>query len=167
MKYSTRRSDLRFYTKRLTGYLTYTVRLAPAKLLQAAKATTVTGKVARLLAIGLSLCLIALAANSRSFTSSTPLDKKPVLQPIDYQIYALQQLRDIGEWRCLLTLYSKESAWNVLAINGNHYGIPQGRSDWLRTQSGYVQVDWGIKYNKARYHSMCGALKHWKRYGWH
>ena len=141
--------------------------LSSSKALRKAPPRARKGKLAGLLAIGLSLCLIALAANSRSFTSSTPIDKKPVLQAIDYQIYALQQLRDIKEWRCLLTLYSKESAWNVLAINGNHYGIPQGRSDWLRVQSGYVQIDWGIKYNKHRYKTMCNALNHWKRYGWH
>ena len=163
MKYSTRRCDLRFYISLLTDM----VRYAPAKLLSAAKATRTSGKVARLLAIGLSLCLIALAAKTIGFDKTTPIIKKPVLQSIDYQIYALQQLRDMKEWRCLLTLYSKESAWNVLAINGNHYGIPQGRSDWLRVQSGYVQVDWGIKYNHSRYKTMCNALLHWKRYGWH
>lgn len=163
MKYSTRRSDLRFYINLLTSM----VRLAPAKLLQAAKATLRGREVARLLAIGLSLCLIALAANSLSFTKAKQATQKPVLQSIDYQIYALQQLRDLKEWKCLLTLYSKESAWNVLAVNGNHFGIPQGRSDWLRVQSGYVQVDWGIKYNRSRYKTMCNALNHWKRYGWH
>ena len=136
--------------------------LSISKALTKAPPRARKGKLAGLLAIGLSLCCLASPLKT---VDSAKAEIK--LKTIDYQIYALKKLRDLKQFNCLLKLYSKESAWNVLAINGNHYGIPQGKSEWLRNQGGYVQVDWGIKYNKARYHSMCGALNHWKRYGWH
>ena len=67
---------------------------------------------------------------------------------------------------CKLIIY-KESSYNPKAVNGSHYGIPQGRSQWLKTVNGYKQVEWGIKYNYNRYGSMCKALHHFKTKGWH
>ena len=166
MQSSTRRCDLRFYLSNLTGYLTRSVRLASARLFRQPPRAP-KGNLAGLLALGLSLCITALALKEIEPKALKKSSITQELKPIDYQIYALQQLRDIKEWRCLLTLYSKESAWNALAVNGSHYGIPQGNSKWLKDKDGFIQVDWGIKYNKARYHSMCKALNHWKRYGWH
>ena len=64
-------------------------------------------------------------------------------------------------------MYYKESRWNPKAKNGSHYGIPQGRSKYLQRVNGYKQVEWGIKYNLNRYGSMCKALDHHKRKGWH
>ena len=120
------------------------------------------GKLAGLLAIGASLCL--LASPLKTVDSARASVK---LKTIDYQIHALNKLRNIKEFNCLLKLYSKESAWNPHATNGSHYGIPQGHSDWLRTQTGMVQVDWGINYIQHRYGSACVAYKHWSKYGWH
>ncbi len=84
-----------------------------------------------------------------------------------YRQWAFIQLNNLDEFYCLDTLYFHESRWNPLARNGSHYGIPQGRSKWLSTVDGYKQVEWGIKYNINRYGSMCNALDHWKRKGWH
>jgi len=85
-----------------------------------------------------------------------------------YKQYAFIQLNhDFTEFYCLDELYHNESRWNPKARNGSHYGIPQGRSKWLATVNGYKQIDWGIKYNYARYGSMCAALQHWKDKGWH
>ena len=84
-----------------------------------------------------------------------------------YRQWAFIQLNNLDEFYCLDTLYFHESRWNPLARNGSHYGIPQGRSKWLSTVDGYKQVEWGIKYNNNRYGSMCNALDHWKRKGWH
>lgn len=121
------------------------------------------GKLAGLLAIGLSLCCLAspLKTVDSAKASSTRL------KTIDYQIHALNKLRDLKQFNCLLTLYAKESAWDPTAHNGTHYGIPQGDSTWLRNKSGIVQVDWGLKYIRHRYGTACKALKHWSRYGWH
>ena len=84
-----------------------------------------------------------------------------------YRQWAFIQLNNLDEFYCLDELYYKESRWNPKAKNGSHYGIPQGRSKYLQRVDGYKQVDWGIKYNKVRYGSMCKALEHYKTKGWH
>ena len=89
-------------------------------------------------------------------------------KPMHYKQYAFIQLNhSFTEFYCLDELYHKESRWNPKAKNGSHYGIPQGRSKYLSKVNGYKQVDWGIKYNLMRYGSMCKALDHFKRKGWH
>ena len=71
------------------------------------------------------------------------------------------------QYQCALELYTKESNWRPNAKNGPHYGIPQGRSEWLRTANPIEQVKWGIKYSNNRYGSMCKALNAFKTKGWH
>ena len=89
-------------------------------------------------------------------------------KPTHYKQYAFIQLNhSFTEFYCLDELYHKESRWNPKAKNGSHYGIPQGRSKYLSKVNGYKQVEWGIKYNLVRYGSMCKALDHFKRKGWH
>ena len=89
-------------------------------------------------------------------------------KPMHYKQYAFIQLNhSFTEFYCLDELYHHESRWNPKARNGSHYGIPQGRSKYLSTVNGYKQVEWGIAYNYARYGSMCKALDHFKRKGWH
>ena len=71
------------------------------------------------------------------------------------------------QYQCALELYTRESNWRPNAKNGSHYGIPQGRSIYLKTADPVDQVKWGIKYSKHRYNGMCNALKHFKTKGWH
>jgi hypothetical protein len=71
------------------------------------------------------------------------------------------------QYQCALELYTRESNWRPKAKNGSHYGIPQGRSIWLKTANPIEQVKWGIRYSDARYGSMCQALTHFKTKGWH
>ena len=73
----------------------------------------------------------------------------------------------IDEYKCLSKLYYYESRWNPKARNGSHYGIPQGRSLWLKSASPIEQVKWGIKYNKARYGNSCKAYLHYREKNWH
>ena len=73
----------------------------------------------------------------------------------------------LHEYKCALELYTKESNWRPNAKNGPHYGIPQGRSIYLKTADPIEQVKWGIKYSNARYGSMCKALQHFKARNWH
>jgi len=73
----------------------------------------------------------------------------------------------LDEYKCISQLYYYESRWDERARNGPHIGIPQGRSEWLKTATGIQQVKWGIKYNKARHGSMCNALDHFKKWNWH
>jgi hypothetical protein len=109
-----------------------------------------------LVAIGISL-LLPYGAGSA-----------PVKEYVDYKTYALYLLDwNIKEYKCLATLYGKESAWNPAAVNGSHYGIPQGNSEWLKDQDGYAQVRWGLDYIGNRYGEPCIALDHWRRFNWH
>ncbi len=109
-----------------------------------------------LVAIGIALCVMPDAGGS-----------KPV-QYIDYKTYALYLLDfNHKEHRCLLKLYGKESAWNPKAVNGSHYGIPQGRSKYLSRVNGYKQIQWGLDYISHRYGEPCIALDHWRTKGWH
>jgi hypothetical protein len=71
------------------------------------------------------------------------------------------------QYKCALELYTKESNWRVEAKNGSHYGIPQGRSIYLKTATGIEQVKWGISYNLNRYGSMCEALAFFKENNYH
>jgi len=118
-------------------------------------------RIARGVLIGLvgSLCFLPEAGGS-----------KPV-QYISYKEYALHALNyNVKEYKCLSILYGKESAWNPKARNGSHYGIPQGKSEWLKDQDGYKQIQWGLKY--IQHHRIykgdtCKALDHWRAKGWH
>ena len=109
-----------------------------------------------LVAIGIALCIMPDAGGS--------IPK----QYVSYKEYALHLLGyNYKEYKCLSILYGKESAWNPKASNGSHYGIPQGKSEWLRTQDGYSQERWGLNYIGNRYGEPCIALDHWSKYGWH
>ena len=112
-----------------------------------------------LVAIGIALLLVPRAGSSESVQQK---------EYIDYKTYALYLLDfNYKEYKCLTVLYGKESAWNPLAKNGSHVGIPQGRSEWLATQDGWSQVRWGLSYIGNRYGEPCIALDHWSKYGWH
>jgi hypothetical protein len=92
---------------------------------------------------------------------------KPV-QYVTYKEYALHLLNyDYVQYKCLAKLYGKESAWNPKARNGSHYGIPQGRSEYLSRVDGYAQVRWGLSYIEHRYSTPCKAKDHWIKHNWH
>ena len=89
-------------------------------------------------------------------------------QYVTYKEYALHLLGyNSKEYKCLEILYTKESNWRPEAKNGSHYGIPQGRSQYLARVDGYKQVVWGLNYIGNRYGDPCIALDHWKAKGWH
>ena len=88
------------------------------------------------------------------------------IKQITPKMYAKATL-DKSEYKCALELYTKESNWRPNAKNGPHYGIPQGKSIYLKTADPIAQVKWGMRYSKARYGSMCNALKHFKKWNWH
>ena len=92
---------------------------------------------------------------------------RPAKDPMNYKLHAYNQLKDWDQFECIVELYERESNWNPKSKNGSHYGIPQGRSQWLANANPYKQVEWGVRYIKARYGSPCVALTHFKRKGWH
>ena len=118
------------------------------------------GKLARCWLVGIALFIVSLCFEK---TYSVAADNYKQ----SYKQYAWIQLNyDIDEFDCLDKLYTAESQWDPKARNNSHYGIPQGRSKYLRTIDGTKQIDWGIKYINNRYGSMCKALEHSKTKGW-
>jgi hypothetical protein len=109
-----------------------------------------------LLGFGLSLCFMQ-AAGSTNLNDISMTPKQ----------YAYYSLNDIKQYKCLAFLYGKESAWNSKANSGSHWGIPQGKSEWLRTATPIQQVEWGLRYIKHRYSTPCKAKDHWLKHNWH
>lgn len=95
-----------------------------------------------------------------------PIKAQIQIKQMTPQMYAKANL-PLTEYKCIHMLYMHESNWRVKARNGSHYGIPQGKSIYLKTASGVEQVKWGIKYNKNRYGSMCKAWHHYQQRNWH
>ena len=109
-----------------------------------------------LVAIGITLFTPAYAV--------APVEAK---QYISAKEYAALRLDNNQQYICLSVLYGKESAWNDKAVNGSHYGIPQGRSIYLKTANKYEQVDWGLAYIEARYGTPCAALRFFQKNNYH
>ena len=122
--------------------------------------------------LGGALCFSVVSAASATNDPNKRLTSKQ---------YAQGQLTN-KNYKCLSILYGKESAWNYKAVgnlNGTKrvYGIPQGKSEFLRTANPLQQIDWGLRYIGHRYGyvrtiegmqpNTCKALDHWKRKGWH
>ena len=125
-----------------------------------------------LLVIGAALCLMVLSLNSKILDSSLALTQKPSM--ISFKDYALLKIESKKQYGCLARLWGAESAWNPLARNNSHYGIPQGKSVYLSTVDGYKQINWGLDYLAHRYKldhngyiNACAAWEHFKKRNWH
>lgn len=80
-----------------------------------------------------------------------------------------------SEYNCLVSLWNKESGWNVYASNpSGAYGIPQALpgskmasvgADWQTSAS--TQITWGLNYIQGRYGTPCGAWAHSVSYNWY
>ena len=91
---------------------------------------------------------------------SQPVQANTKELQMKYRMYALSRIGDWHEFTCLNALWNRESNWNPKAKNGSHYGIPQGRSAWLRNATPRSQINWGIKYIRNRYKDACTANNH-------
>jgi len=111
-----------------------------------------------LVAIGITLFTPAYAGSTDG--------AKPYIQ-MTVREYAAVLVDDKKQMKCLGLLYGKESAWNPEAVNGSHYGIPQGRSIYLRDALPEQQIMWGLKYIDIRYGSPCAAWSFFKRNNYH
>lgn len=80
------------------------------------------------------------------------------------------------QYKCLNTLWTRESSWNYQATNASSgaYGIPQAlpgtrmasiAADW-RTNP-ITQMKWGLNYIGERYTTPCNALDHSNKSGWY
>jgi hypothetical protein len=122
------------------------------------------------------IVLIALSLESKKIDSVQALEP---IKMITYKEYAQLKIESVDQYKCLAKLYGKESAWNPKAvgnIDGTYrvYGIPQGKSEYLRTANPYAQIDWGLSYIAHKfgidddgYINACAAYKHWQLKGWH
>jgi len=81
-----------------------------------------------------------------------------------------------GEFDCLVSLWNKESGWNVYAHNvgSGAYGIAQAlpgekmasvASDWKTNAE--TQIIWGLGYIEGRYGTPCGAWASSEARGWY
>ena len=73
-----------------------------------------------------------------------------------------------AEWRALLKLWGKESAWSHTADNpdSSAYGIAQV----LNTKAGTpapLQIEKGLSYISHRYDRPSVAWAHWRKHGWY
>jgi hypothetical protein len=108
--------------------------------------------------IGIAICFMPVAGSTNlNDISMTPKQ------------YAYYSLNDLKQYKCLASLYGKESAWNYRAYNKSSgtVGIPQGKSVWLLTATPIQQTEWGMRYIKHRYSTPCNAWDHWRKYNWH
>ncbi|MEV4563604.1 transglycosylase SLT domain-containing protein [Nonomuraea sp. NPDC049419] len=83
---------------------------------------------------------------------------------------------DIGQYRCLVKLWTRESGWNHRAGNRSSgaYGIPQALPGHKMAASGRdwrtnprTQIHWGLGYIKQRYKSPCRAWGHFQSHHWY
>jgi hypothetical protein len=92
--------------------------------------------------------------------------------------YAAVHARGWGDdqYNCLVSLWNKESHWNVYAYNAGSgaYGIPQALPgskmasagpDWQTNAA--TQIAWGLGYIQGRYQTPCGAWAHSQASGWY
>ena len=81
-----------------------------------------------------------------------------------------------SQFRCLDSLWTRESNWNHQAHNPSSgaYGIPQALpgskmsgsgGDWRSNPA--TQISWGLRYIKSRYGSPCGAWGHFRSSNWY
>ena len=98
----------------------------------------------------------------------TPLGAKKVAKSILLDEYGFSE----KEYKCLNSLWTKESNWNYKARNKNSgaHGLPQAlpaskmnvvSTDW-RTNP-VTQIRWGLRYISIRYETPCKALAKHKR----
>lgn len=83
---------------------------------------------------------------------------------------------DQSQYDCLVSLWNKESGWNVYAQNRSSgaYGIPQALpgtkmatagADWQTNPA--TQITWGLGYISGRYGTPCGAWAKSQASGWY
>ncbi len=113
----------------------------------------------RVLLMGVLCLVVAIPSPSYADTQSSK-DR--------FKLYLHSRVIKDKQYQCAYALYMAESKFDSRAKNGSHYGIPQLRNEKLKNLDGYTQIDWGIRYTKARYAGdFCLAWQHFKDKGWH
>lgn len=104
----------------------------------------------------------------------------PEPEPGTAKAYAKEYIAKRGwgvdQFSCLVSLWTRESNWRVLAKNSSSgaYGIPQALPgekmategpDWATNHE--TQIRWGVKYIAARYKTPCGAWAFFSDNNWY
>ena len=112
------------------------------------------------------------------FHATAPAVRKPdpgTAQAIAYDM-VLARGWDDAQYACLVSLWNRESHWNVYAENkkSGAYGIAQAlpgskmasvAADWQTNPA--TQITWGLGYIASRYETPCGAWSSSERRGWY
>jgi len=108
---------------------------------------------------GIALLIVILTINQP--ISANAADPQVEL----YKLYAHMQVGNDQQYRCLVSLWHKESRWNPKADNkrSSAYGIPQLLK--MKERNPYRQIDLGLKYITKRYQTPCLALAYHKKKG--
>jgi len=115
-------------------------------------------KIKRFILVSIVLIISALQGHSSAHASSS----------IDaLKLYAHSRIVNYEQFQCFNQLITKESQWNINAVNGSHYGLGQMRNPKYKKLDGYSMIDWSIRYIKGRYGSMCNGYRFFKKNGFH
>ena len=112
------------------------------------------------------------------YHATAPAVRKPdqgTAQAIAYDM-VLARGWDDAQYACLVSLWNRESHWNVYAENkkSGAYGIAQAlpgskmasvAADWQTNP--VTQITWGLGYIADRYENPCGAWASSERRGWY
>lgn len=131
------------FTSSLDMYLTEGLRSIRSQ--RAPKAGSSRG---RLVLWGV-LCIQALSLHTAEAKTVSTTDM--------YKLYAHSRIVNYEQFQCFNKIITKESRWNVNAVNGSHYGLGQMKSKHYRNLDAYRQIDATIKYIHGRYETMCKA----------
>ncbi|MEV7969911.1 hypothetical protein AB0O34_28600 [Sphaerisporangium sp. NPDC088356] len=110
--------------------------------------------------------------NVRVWAPRTPKGRN---KAIAYRLVT-QRSWPVTQFRCLDSLWTRESNWNHRAQNPSSgaYGIPQALPGYKMVGIGHdwrvnpaTQIRWGLKYIKGRYGSPCGAWGHFQSHNWY
>jgi hypothetical protein len=98
--------------------------------------------------------------------NKSTVSRSRIHTPANSRTYA-KTLVSPKQFKCLNTLWTRESNWNHKANNptSTAYGIPQLLK--LTERNPYKQIDLGIKYIKHRYGTPCNALRFSDRNNWY
>ena len=91
-------------------------------------------------------------------------------KPTKQEILTLLRQMSVNskEFQCNKEIMRKESNYNPSAKNGSHYGLYQGRSQWLATATIREQIQWFNRYIQSRYDGdSCKALAHHVKHNWY
>jgi hypothetical protein len=117
----------------LTGYLTRVLRFGRAREPQLRMARL------RLLTLLGALSVITAASIKPAYSSDVEM----------FKLYAHMKVANDKQYRCLVTLWNKESNWRPTARNpkSTAFGIPQLLK--MKETNPFKQIDLGIKYIDA------------------